>query len=165
MKGVIFLILVMLITSARAQTKLQEADLKINGIGSGSSYSAVLAKFGKPTKQEIEKTEAMYACTGSAEVYRTLYYPGLKIELLKNDSLRKPTVVSMTVSSPKWTASGLRIGATPAQVARRFGKPVWIDRKGAKISYGYVTPGNLGGVGFEFWNSKLVSVVMSETLC
>ncbi|HUR99694.1 MAG TPA: hypothetical protein VMZ26_16630 [Pyrinomonadaceae bacterium] len=167
LKRIAFLIFVSSIVTASTygQKKLQEVDLKVNGIGSGSSYSAVLAKFGKPTRQTTEETGAALSCMASDEVSRALYYPGLKIELLKTTEMRKFAVVAMTVSSARWSASGVRAGSTLTQVMKRFGKPISIDREAGKTTYFYVTPGNLGSVNFEFSKGRLVSIVMSETLC
>jgi aspartate/methionine/tyrosine aminotransferase len=101
----------------------------------------------------------------SDETYRTLYFPGLVVEVLEVDRNRKPTVVAFTISSRRWSASGVRIGSTPSQVVRRFGKANSVDREEKGTIYRYVTPGNLGGVDFEFRNGKLVRILMAETLC
>ena len=50
MRSLFFPVLsILLVTvSGFSQAKLREVDLRINGIGSGSSYGVVVAKFGKP---------------------------------------------------------------------------------------------------------------------
>jgi hypothetical protein len=151
--------------SAHGQRKFREVDLRVNGIRSGSSYTSVLAAFGKPSKQTVERTEKALSCMDSDETYRTLYFPGLVVEVLEVDRNRKPTVVAFTISSRRWSASGVRIGSTPSQVVRRFGKANSVDREEKGTIYRYVTPGNLGGVDFEFRNGKLVRILMAETLC
>ncbi len=159
------LFLCVIFTSVHGQKKLQEVDLKINGIGSGSSYNAVLAKFGKPTKQKIERTEKELSCVDADETYRRLEYPGLEVELLELRGSRESKVVAFNITSTKWSASGVRIGRTPGQVAKLFGKANSTNREAGKMIYSYVTPGNLGWVHFEFLVGRLVKIVMSETLC
>jgi hypothetical protein len=127
MRPFLFLALLLIATSANGQGKLREVDLKVNGIGSGSSYAAVLAKFGKPTKQKVERTEKALSCMDSDETYRTLYYPGLEVEMLEVGGNQKPTVVALTITSTKRNASGIRIGSTPLQVERRFGTPISVE--------------------------------------
>ncbi len=156
---------VLIVSPALGQQTLREVDLRIHGIGNGSSYAAVLAKFGKPTNQKIERTEKELSCMDADEIYRTLYYSGLEVEVLALDGNRKPKVVAFTITSTKWSASGVRIGSTPSQLVRRFGKPESIDRQDRMTAYYYVTPGNLGGVNFEFIGGRLVKIAMSETLC
>jgi hypothetical protein len=159
------LMLCVIAIPAHGQRKFREVDLRVNGISSGSSYTAVLAAFGKPSKQTVERTEKALSCMDSDETYRTLYYPGLVVEVLELGGNRKPTVVAFTVTSTKWRASGIRIGSPPIQLERRFGKPNSIDRKAGRMIYDYVTPGNLGSVNFEFRKARLVRMLMAETLC
>ena len=99
------------------------------------------------------------------EKYTKLEYPGLAVEVLELRGERKARVVALTVASSKWSASGIRLHSTPAQLVRRFGRPNSIDREGGKTIYSYVTPGNLGSVFFEFLSGRLVKIKMSETLC
>lgn len=165
----LFLVLALLLAlvgaSAQAQTKLREVDLRINGVGSGSSYQVVLAKLGKPTKRNYQKESAESSCLASDATILILQYPGIKVVLLGDGSGRNLKVVEMRMTGGKWSPSGIALGATAAQVTRRFGEPVSTEREGARSTFFYVTPGNLGGVRFEFTKGRLTLIGMSEALC
>lgn len=83
MKKPLFLVLLIFLTlSAFGQKKLTEIDLRVNGIGSGTSYLTVVRKLGKPIRRKTEKVKASLACSNSAETHLTLFYYGLEITLL-----------------------------------------------------------------------------------
>ena len=94
-----------------------------------------------------------------------LRYPGLNVRLLGDGSAMKFQVFEIDVTSNRWAASSIRIGALPNQVVRRFGEPISRRRRDGRIFYEYVTRGNTGSVSFEFRNGRLARILMSETLC
>jgi hypothetical protein len=147
------------------QKKLTEVDLRVNSIGSGSSYSSTIAKFGPAISRKVEKTKAEDSCTATDDTYMTLRYSGMTVGLLGDGNGRNLTVVEIVVTSKRWQASGIRVGATPKEVIRRFGEPVSRAKRGSRANYDYVTPENLGGVHFEFLRGRLLKIIMSETLC
>ena len=160
-----FVLLVFLTLPVFGQKKLTEIDLRVNGIGSGTSYSTVIRKLGKPTRRKTEKIKASSACSNSAETHLTLFYSGLKITLLGDGRGRNLDVYSIEVTLPKWKASGISIGANINDVETKFGEPnSKADISGETVLY-YVTKENLGGVNFYFRNNKLVRVRVNETLC
>ena len=167
MRSLFFPVLsILLVTvSGFSQAKLREVDLRINGVGSGSSYGVVVAKFGKPTKRSYEKESAETSCLGADATVLALQYPGLDMVLLGDGSGRNLKVVEMRMTSGKRSASGTMLGASMKQITRRFGRPVSIQREGVRSMLFYVTPGNFGFVKFEFTNGRLTSIGMSETLC
>lgn len=150
---------------ATGQERLREVNLRVNGIGSGSSYTTVIKKFGSPSYRVTEKYDATESCSNMPETHLTLKYPGLEVTLLGDGKGRKMQVYSMKVRSKKWLASGVRLGTDPSDVRKRFGKPVSQAIGDGTLTYYYVTPGNVGGVNFEFKNRKLVRIRMNETLC
>jgi hypothetical protein len=166
MKPFLFLILLVFLTlPVLAQKKLSEIDLRVNGIGSGTSYSTVVKKLGKPLRSEKERFAADSACSGEAETHLTLFYSGLKITLLGDGRGRNPDVYSIEVTSKRWLASGVSVGANVKDVVAKFGEPnSKADISGETVLY-YVTKENLGRVNFYFRNNKLVRVAMTETLC
>ncbi len=115
------ILLFFLTISVLAQEKLREIDLRINGVGSGSSYSAVIQKLGKPLRSKTENYKASEACSGSAETHLTLFYPSLEITLLGDGRGRKLEVYSIEVASKKWSASGVSIGTDAKSVITNFG--------------------------------------------
>jgi hypothetical protein len=167
MKQILFLVLtIFLALSVSAQSKTREIDLKINGIGSGASYSAVIGKFGKPRRNKKEKVAASTSCSNEAETYLTLNYSGLIIELLGDGKGRDLTVYSIEITSPKWIiTSGISIGASMEDIKAKFRQPDSESEYLGETTLYYVSKGNTGGVNFEFRNNKLVRVEMKETLC
>lgn len=163
----LFLILVLspIGVSAQDSRKLRVADMRINCVRSGTTYAVVVGKLGKPQERNYQKESAENSCLALDATILTLYYPGLDVVLLGDGLGQKLKVVEMVVSGGKWSASGMALGATAAQVTRRFGKPISSEQDGAKSTYFYVTPGNLGNVRFEFTNARLTRIGMSETLC
>lgn len=161
---VISAFLVFLILPIAGQKRLREVDLRISGVGSGSSYSTVVRKIGKPVSTKTEKYDSSESCSGVSETL-TLKYAGLELSLLREGLGKKLRVYAIDVTSRKWLASGLRVGANTANVRKRFGQPNSQAVVGGKLIYYYVTPGNLGGVNFEFKNGKLARILMTETLC
>src|SRR6266478_7144383 len=98
------------------QKKLREIDLRVGGVGSGTPDSVVAKTFGRPLKIKRENTIAYLSCSGEAETYLTRFYPGLEIELIGFGKARQLHVSSIEVTSPKWIASGVRVGASMTDV-------------------------------------------------
>ena len=165
-----FLLSVLLIilsgTYVRAQDTPREVDLRISGVGSGSSYSLVLSSLGKPMRQTTKVHRTFEGdCLGADSTILILDYPGLKVVLLGDGSGKNRRVVEMRMTSGTRSASGIQLGATTEQVRKRFGEPNSIEQDDGTTEFFYVTRGNLGGVKFVFRNGRLTIVGMSETLC
>ena len=159
------ILLLLLVTCVTAQKNLREVSLRINGVGNGTSYSTVLKKLGRPSKRKTEKVRPSEACSNLAETHLTLFYPGLEIALLGDGRGRKLDVYRIDVTAKKWSASGIRIGANSKTLVAKFRRPnSEAEISGEHVFY-YVTPGNTGGVNFYFRNSRLVRILMNETLC
>jgi hypothetical protein len=166
MKKLLLISLVCIFTSSiSGQKKLNEIDFRVNGIGSGISYSTVIRKLGKPNQTKTEKFKAEYACSNSDETHLTLFYSGLKVTFLGDGKGQNLSVYSIEITTDKWTASGIKIGATEKQIQTRFGTSNSKDKKSGETIFYYVTKENLGGVNFYFRNNKLVRAIMTETLC
>jgi hypothetical protein len=158
-----FLLTGCFVLSASAQNKWREVDLKINGIGSGTSYSTVIKKIGKPLRT---REDGFDECGGG--YLKTLFYNGWKIQFLSDEKKRNYTVISMNLTSPKWLiASDIRIGVSIENVRAEFGQPNSSEDSEDfdKDILDYVTKENLGLVNFYFRNNKLIRVEMAETLC
>ena len=147
------------------QKKLREIDLRVSGVGSGTPDSVVAKTFGRPLRIKRENTNADLSCSGEAETSLTYFYPGLEIALIGIGKARQLQVYSIEVTSPKWVASGIRIGASMTDVLAKFGKPISKEERAGEMIFVYVTKGNLGGVDFYFRGNRLVRISMSETLC
>lgn len=145
--------------STFAQVSLLEGP-KVNGLALGASYKQVIAKFGKPTTDKINKIDE---CIGDRT--RKLTYPGLTFELDEQSGTFH--VYSFEVTSPKYDVSGIRVGATTAEVQKRFGtrgRTVENPRSGPRWFYD-MTEDNPGGTNFIFRGSKLVRVQTSYMMC
>ncbi len=102
MKQLLFFILLVFLTlPVFGQKNLREIDLRVNGIGSGTTYSTVVKKLGKPLRSQTQKFKASEACSNSAETHLTLFYSGLEITLLGDGRGRSLDVYSIKVTSPK----------------------------------------------------------------
>jgi hypothetical protein len=160
-----FVLLVFLSLTVLGQEKLREVDLRVSGVSSGTPYSAVLRNLGQPLRRKVTRTAASLSCSGAAETDIRLSYSGLHISFLGGGRGRNLKVYSIEVSSPKWTASGTRIGASGEDVEAKFGAPISKAEESGETVFHYVTKGNLGMVNFHFRNGKLIKVEMTETLC
>jgi len=142
-----------------AQGHYSEVDLTVNGIKSGSSYSSILNKIGKPIKV---KKAGFNECGGG--FIKTLVYKGLEIAVLSNGKGRNSKVISMKVTSSRWRiAPSVKIGVTKEVIRSLFGNSGggYPDEN----VFDYVTKDNLGGVKFYFKGNILIRVEMQETLC
>jgi hypothetical protein len=158
-------LLLFLVLQVLGQQTWREVDLQVEGIGSGTPYSTILGRLGKPLRRKTTRTPATLSCSGSAETDLTLFYSGLKISLLGDGKRRNLKVYSIEIASPKWTASGINVGASLDEVRNKFGEPNSREEESGETVFYYVTKDNLGIVNFHFRNNKLVKVVMTETLC
>lgn len=169
MKGAFLFIITAIAATATpviGQEILREVDLKLRGVGSGSSYGSVIAKFGQPLSKKVERFGAdNSSCIPNAHTLVKLGYPGLTFELLGDGRGRSLKVVEIDVTSGRWSASTIKIGARPYQVVQRFGEPDSRERRDTRMVYYYVTPGNLGNVNFVFKGDRLIRILMIETLC
>jgi hypothetical protein len=166
MKQFLFFVLILfLILSAFGQDKFREIDLRIKGVGSGTSYSTVVRKFGNSQRSKTQKYKASEACSNSAETHLNLYYSGLEVKLLGDGKGRNLNVYSIQITSKKWVASGISIGADIKELEKKFGSPNSTEERMGKTVFYYVTKENLGFVNFYFRNNKLVKILMTETLC
>ena len=165
MKPLLFFSLLVFSTFPTLGQKYREVDLRVNGIGSGSSYAAVIKRFGKPLRSEQEKVAADLACSGVAETHLTLFYSGLKVTLLGDGRGRALDVYSIEVTSPKWSVLGISVGVNAKAILTKFGEPNSKEKNSDETVYDYVTKGNVGVVNFYFRNNKLIKIEMMETLC
>lgn len=148
-------------TPTTDKRKWTEVDLTVNGIRSGTPYSTIVNKIGKPTR---ERSIGRDEC-GEGGRMKNLIYPGLTIGVLSDPRGRNYEVISIEVTSDKWSISpGIRIGAERKSILQTFGKSVNDDAL-TSDRIDYVTRDNMGLVNFSFQNGKLVRASMQETLC
>lgn len=152
------------IATVQTPKPLTEVDLRIKGIGVGSSLKNVLATFGKPKKRTVENLPSTQACSHEREIHYFLEYEGLEISLLKIGNDKQPAVSSLVVNGGDWVASAISLGVNKARVIEVFGEPIGEKASDVNVLH-YVTLGNLGGVNFEFQDDRLIRFSMKQTLC
>ena len=147
--------------SGSAQSSLPIGP-KVNGVGLDARYAEVMRKLGKPIKQVTDRN--LDECTGSH--IRTLYYPGLKIELFDAEK-NVYKVFAMEVTSAKWDVSGSRVGDASAKIQKLFGtrgRTMEKDSAGT-IWYYEMNEAAPGLSNFHFRNARLVKIYFGYTMC
>ncbi|MDQ6787488.1 MAG: DUF2845 domain-containing protein [Acidobacteriota bacterium] len=166
MKTFFLLIFTFVVTlTTFGQNKSREIDVRIQGIGSGTTYSTVIRKLGKPLHSKTTKFKASEACSGATETHLTLIYKGLEITLHGDSRGRNLSVYEIEVISSKWIASEISVGAKSKDVLTKFGEPNSKAEKAGEVIFYYGMKNNLGGVNFYFQNNRLIKILMNETLC
>ena len=134
--------------------------LKVNGVGLGATYKAVVAKLGKPVKEKIQKGDE---CVPDRR--KILTYSGLTFELIENDN-KSFTVISFEVTSAKYDVSGVKIGDTQLAVSRRFGKRSTEDTVSGQKTWLYeMTPNLPGSSNFFFRAGKVTKIQSGYEMC
>jgi len=154
----IFCILLLTVSSF-AQTSLLEGP-KVNGLGLGTTYKQVIAKFGKPTADKINK---MNECIGDRT--RKLTYPGMTVELDEQSGTFH--VYAFEITSPIYDVSGAKIGDTTASVQKRFGvRGRTIENpKSGPLWFYEMSEEAPGSTNFYFRNGKLVRIQSTYMMC
>jgi hypothetical protein len=149
----LFLISFFIIAFSFTTAAQQTIALDVNGVEIVTTEAEVIQKLGKPSSR---KRGAGNECQGSLLILR---YPGLIIEL---NSGRSSVVAAATVTSPKWSFSGIRIGASVSEVQKKFGISKSERKKG--LDYLYYTIGD-GYAEFIFQKGKLVKIYWEFNFC
>lgn len=168
MKYLIVLLMLVFSLSAHAQQSraARQLNLKVNGLGLGTSHKAILKTLGKPISDIIGEINE---CNDSRT--REMIYPGLKLTLYEETA--GPGVFLLgefEVTSRKWKVSGITIGARKSVLAGRFGKPLSDEPatgSAAENTWFYEIPdiSGPGLINFDFRNGRLVRVYAGYTLC
>lgn len=163
---IILSVLAVAAASAFAQT-LNPARLKINGtVGLDSTYAQIVKSLGKPVKE----TKAVHEeCARGRE--KTVKYAGLELGLMDAASKDGKTfeLVSFSVTSAKYTVSGIKVGDTEAAVRAKLGKKFTIDKDAAKgetsWTYEMSDREGPGQTTVSFKNGKVNSISSSLMMC
>jgi len=162
MKIIYSALLVLLIAAAtHAQTSIREG-LQVNGVALGATYAATVKKLGKPTRDVTNRQ--IDQCIGSR--IRTLYYHGLKLELVEGEK-KTFTVFSFDVTSGNWNVSGVKLGDASSVIEKQFGKigrTIEREKAGPRWSYD-MTDESPGGSNFYFKNGKLIEISSTYEMC
>jgi hypothetical protein len=91
----------------------------------------VLVQFSREVRSKRVRAPANLSCSGEVETSLTLFYSGLEVSLLGSGKGRSLEVYSFIVTSPKWSASGVNIGADIKQALVKFRSASLILRRKA----------------------------------
>ncbi len=136
---------------------LEFDQLRINEIGLGTPRSTVFRRLGKPLQS---KRTGVFPC-GDLEM--TLRYSGLVIKLERDAETRNYNVVSIEITSGKWSVSGISVGANMKDVQEKF-KYRYHKTKESGLEGLHYGNGD-GGTSFYFRGNKLVSVNLEYNWC
>ena len=150
--SILFTILISVQTALSKQT----FEPKVNGIGIGTSYSTILKKLGKPLL--VKKGEEYPCNSGRITIIR---YSGLRLNLIKSFSSNKLIVDSMEITLPRWSVSGIRIGAKLKEVESKFSGNIRREN-GVDILGGFVKDGYRN---FYFQNKRLIKMTWELNPC
>lgn len=154
----LFLISFVIFASFFAVSAQQMIDLQVNGVKIATPYSVVVQKLGKPSSK---KKGGTFPCDNNGEML-TLRYQGLVIKLIEANDGTGYFVGAINITSAKWSASGINIGATVKEVRDRFGNSELTKKLGLKnLSYGM----GEGFADFYFRNGKLVKINWEFNIC
>lgn len=170
MKYVIALLLTGLFTFTGNVQKTPTVELVVNGIKSGTGYSAIVKALGKP---KSEKNLGTNECTEATE--KLLRYEGLEITVEKGATDREYRLLNMKITSPKLiTDKEIRIGASPQQVTAKYGRTKYEDAferpTEEKVFTGekwlvYEMKNGPGTVTFYFKDDRLIRIELEPTVC
>lgn len=142
-------------------TTAKEIDLKISGVGIGTSESIALKKLGRPLQTQKGEFDE---CGGGFQ--KTLRYSGLEVELLSNDKGQDFSVISIDVTSSEWfVASKLRVGLDVKDVETEFGLPFSKEEQDGQIISYYLIKGHDGWANLFFRDNKLSRIRWILTYC
>lgn len=157
-----FLLLFLLfIFALPTNAQITEVDLRIDGVGLTTKQETVLRKLGKPSSR---KRGGIVPCCGGEELL-TLRYPGLEIELFREEDGKIFSVSSMRVTSPKWKVSGINIGANINDAKTKFGQPYHETKEKRSLGLHYNVKDGLGGASFYFRGNKLKEIYWEINFC
>ena len=95
--------------------KAQTIDLRVNGIGIGDKYPAIVKALGRPASS-VRRGEV--PC---GDAMQTLRYNGLLLRL-EVGGPNPLGLYKVQITSPDWNVSGIRLGASKAEIISTFGK-------------------------------------------
>lgn len=134
----------------------ENIELNINGVKIETTEAQVIQKLGKPSSRKKGANNS--ECRGGNAVI--LRYPGLLIELETSDGTA--VIAVATVTLPKWSFSGIKIGASVSEVQKKLGSSE-LERK-KDLGYLYYGVGD-GGAKLVFQKGRLVKIHWEFNFC
>jgi hypothetical protein len=141
-----------------------EIELRVRGIGLGSSYKVVRRYLGIPKKSQGKRISD--TTCGAPHKFLELTYAGLVIGLQSDPSGGRFTVVSVNIVNSIWKITpGIRIGMKYEAVVGKLGRPSGESDENGSHRLQYVNKGNDGFANLYFKNRQLARVTWESNLC
>lgn len=141
-----------------------EVDLRVKGVGLGSSYARVVSRLGRPISSKREKI--LDETCGPAHTLLRLRYKGAVVELMGDLQGRNFEVVTIEVTSAQMLVTpGVKVGLTEQTTRSKLGAPWQTRNESDYLILNYVTKGNDGGAALYFRDGRLVKIQWQYTLC
>jgi len=156
----------LLLAAAISAQTTSPARLKINGIGLDSTFAQVTKALGKPTKDGKATKEG---CIGGRE--KTVDFDGASFYFMDGDSTNRKTfeVKSFSVTSSKYSVSGIKVGDTEYNVRRRLGTKFTKtkdDETGADVwSYEFPESEDPGFTTIYISRGKVTKISSAHMVC
>ena len=142
---------------------LNAVNLRIKGIGLGSSYQDMEKQFGKPLETKKAREYGCYDDELEMEITNT--YSGVIIKLLQGDT-NKLFVSSIEVTSPEiMIMPEIQIGISPKAMEMKLGKSEPLGKEEGYELFTYVNKDNNGSATFYFKTEKLMKVIWVSETC
>jgi hypothetical protein len=156
--------LLVFVCSVVAQQKSDPAKMVFNGIKVGSTYAQVVKVLGKP---KVDGPATDEGCIGAQE--KMVEYDGVKFYMMNGDSRDGKTfeVKIFTVTSSKYTVSGIRVGDDENAVRIKLGRK-YVEAEDPDVagntswSYEFDAP---GFTTISFANGKVASISSMWLIC
>ena len=156
MKEFLLAVCLLLATSAISAQSSLPKGLNVNGVALGAKYDEVVKKLNKPTRDVTAKK--IDECIGAN--IRTLFYPGLKLELADGE------VFAFEITSGSWNVSGVKIGDTSTQVQKLFGtRGRRVEKKPTLAWYYDMSDDSPGSSNFFFRAGKVYKISSTFEMC
>lgn len=144
-----------------AQSSLPKG-LTVNGVPLDAGYAEVTWKLSRPTR--VVTTPKIDECIGGR--IRTVYYPGLKIEMAEGEKKDDFRIFSFEITSAKWNVSGVKIGDPSAKVQKLFGTRGRRVENSPTLGWFYdMTEDNPGSSIFYFKAGKVIKIISTFEMC
>ncbi|MDI1242591.1 MAG: hypothetical protein PSX80_11795 [bacterium] len=156
----------LILAAAISAQTTDPAKLRINGIGLDSTFAQVTKALGKPMKDGKATREE---CIGGRE--KAVDFDGASFYFMDGDSKNRKTfeVKGFTVTSSKYSVSGIKVGDTELNVRRRLGTKFTKSddlETGADIwTYDFPESGDPGSTSVYISRGKVIKITSAHQVC
>lgn len=162
MKKLLFVACLLFAASVISAQSSLSKGLTVNGVALDAKYAEVTWKLGKPTR--VVTTAKIDECIGAR--IRTVFYPGLKIEMAEGETKGDFHIFSFEITSAKWDVSGIKIGDPLVKVQKLFGtRGRRVENKPTLGWFYDMTDESPGSSNFLFRAGKVYKISTTYEMC